>query len=82
MSKPYNSYTPDSVTRAIIHMSVEEIVDQYGIEVSEDGGVWDGCEGRNFATLAEWALFMDECEEAAFEAATCKGNTRYCFDDD
>jgi hypothetical protein len=63
-------------------MDQEEVERQFGIEVDEDGSVWDGCENRTFATLAEWALFMDECEDAAFDAAMCKGNTRYGFDDD
>lgn len=81
MSK-HHSHAVDSVIRVIQSMSNDEIEQQYGIEIDEDGSVWDGCEGRSFATVAEWALYMDECEDAAFEAAMCKGNVRYGFDDD
>lgn len=82
MSKHYTSHATDSVVRVIQTMSLEEIEQEYGIEIDEDGSVWDGCEGRNFDTLAEWALFMDECEAAALEASMCKGNVRYGFEDD
>lgn len=82
MSKYHNSHAPESVVRVIQTMSIEEIEQEYGIEIDEDGSVWDGCEGRSFSSLAEWALFMDECEDAAVEAAMCKGNVRYGFDDD
>lgn len=82
MSKYHNSHALESVVRVIQTMSTDEIEREYGIEIDEDGSVWDACEGRSFGSLAEWALFMDECEEAAFEAAMCKGNVRYGFDDD
>lgn len=82
MSKHYISRAPDSVVRVIQTMSLEEIEQEYGIEIDDTGAVWDGCEGRTFDTLAEWALFMDECEDAALEASRCKGNVRYGFDDD
>lgn len=82
MSKHHTSYVQESVVRAIQAMSLEEIQQEYGIEIDNDGSVWDGCEGRNFGTLAEWALFMDECEDAALDAAMYKGNCRYAFDDE
>jgi len=82
MSKYHVSHSPESVVRAIQTMDQEEVEQQFGIEIDEDGSVWDGCEGRTFTTLAEWALYMDECEDAALDAAMCKGNTRYGFDDD
>lgn len=82
MSKYHVSHSPESVVRAIQTMNVEEIEQQFGIEVDDNGSVWDACEGRSFATLSEWALYMDECEEQAFEAAMCRGNVRYGFDDD
>lgn len=82
MSKYHNSHAPESVVRVIKAMSTEDIEQEYGVEIDEDGSVWDGCEGRSFSSIAEWALFMDECEDAALEAVMCKGNVRYAFDDD
>lgn len=82
MSKYHVSHSPESVVRAIQTMSVDDIEQQFGVEIEENGTVWDACEGRSFATLKEWALYMDECEAAAFEAVMCKGNVRYAFDDD
>lgn len=82
MSKHYNSYTPDSVTRAIIHMSIEEIAEHYGIEIAEDGRVYDPMDNRRFDSVTEWALYMDEVEQQAEYAAGYHGNTRYAFDDD
>lgn len=82
MSKYHNPRSPESVVRVIQTMSTEEIEQEYGVEIDDDGSVWDACEGRSFGSLAEWALFMDECEDAAFEAVMCKGNVRYGFDDD
>lgn len=82
MSKYHNPHQPESVVRVIQTMNTEEIEQEYGVELDDDGSVWDVCEGRPFGSLAEWALFMDECESAAVEAASCKGNVRYGFDDD
>lgn len=82
MSKFHVSHSPESVVRAIQTMSIEEVEQQFGIEVDEDGSVWDACEGRSFDTLKEWALYMDECEEQAYEATMYRGNVRYGFDDD
>ena len=82
MSKYHVSHSPESVVRAIQTMANDEIEQHFGIEISEDGSVWDACEHRTFDTVNMWALFMDECEEAAFEASMCKGTVRYGFDDD
>lgn len=82
MSKYHNSYAPDSVVRVIKSMSTEEIELQYGIEISEDGKVWDPLDMKQFHTLAEWALYMDDVEQQEFEASMCKGNSRYAFDDE
>lgn len=82
MSKHYSSYTPDSVTRAIKTMSIEEIADQYGIEISDDGTIYDPMDQRQFDSIVEWALYMDEVEQQAMFAASYHGNTRYAFDDD
>lgn len=82
MSKYHVSHSQESVMRVIQTMDKVDIEQHFGIEIDEDGSVWDGCEGRTFATLAEWALFMDECEDAAYDAAMYKGNTKYAYDDD
>lgn len=82
MSKHFVSPAQDSVMRTIESMSVEEVVDQYGIEVSEAGHVFDPLDSRRFKSVVEWALYMDEVEEQAQYAASFHGNIRYGFDDD
>lgn len=52
--------------RSVMHdiecMSVEELEQQYDIEVDEDGYVWDYCEGKEFTTLHEWGVFIENLQ--------------------
>lgn len=82
MSKQYNSHAPDSTVRVIKTMSTEEIEVQYGIEISEDGSVWDPLDLKQFHSLTEWALYLDEVEQQELEAASYRGNCKYAFDDE
>lgn len=82
MSKYHPPRSQERVARAIQTMSSEEVEQYYGVEINEDGTVFDVCEGKVFDTLVEWALFMDESEDAIVEAKMYKGNVRYAFDDD
>lgn len=58
MSK-YSSAAPTSAVFDIQTKSLEDIIDAYGIEVDDDGTVYDPCEMKEFPTLAAWAAYMD-----------------------
>lgn len=47
----------------IISMSSAELESTYGIEIDEDGTVWDDLEGMEFHSLSEWADFCDSQDE-------------------
>ena len=44
-------------------LSPAELEATHGIEIDEDGTVWDELEGMEFATLREWADYCVEREE-------------------
>jgi hypothetical protein len=41
-------------------MSLDELEEQYDIEVDDDGYVWDNLEGQGFDSLREWGRFIEE----------------------
>lgn len=82
MSKYHVSHSPQSVVRVIKTMTLEEIEAQYGVQIDEDGSVWDPLDMREFHTVTEWALYMDEVNEQEMEASMYKGHSRYAFDDE
>lgn len=82
MSKYHASHSPQSVVRVIKTMTLEEIEAEYGVQIDEDGSVWDPLDMKEFHTLAEWALYMDEIEEQEMEASMYRGHSKYAFDDD
>lgn len=64
MNWKHQQHGKGSVSFAICNKSHEDVMDEYGIEIYEDGSVYDPCEDREFDTLIEWAVFMDtECSE-------------------
>lgn len=61
MTKHY-THPQHRVMHDIECMSVEELEQQYDIEVDADGIVWDHCEGREFPNLYEWGVFVEHLE--------------------
>jgi hypothetical protein len=64
----------------IFKMSSDELYDAYGIEVDEDGVVYDPVDDREFQSLAAWKLYADQQDQgsARFEKT---GGGRY-YDDE
>lgn len=63
-------------------MSKQDLEDLYGIEISDDGSVYDLCEMKSFESLREWAAFMVEQEEEENYSSFQKVNHKRHFDDD
>lgn len=61
-----------------------ELEQEYGIEIdADDGTVWDPCEMKQFDSLDEWALFMQEQEKEDVAAASSSfGGGKRRYDDD
>lgn len=47
----------------IFKMSSDELYDAYGIEVYEDGTVYDPLEEMDFDTLSAWKVYIDGTEQ-------------------
>lgn len=66
-------------------MTHAELEEKYGIEIdTDDGTVWDPCEMKQFDTLADWAAYMQEQEEADYDSSASfqKIGGRHRYDDD
>jgi hypothetical protein len=61
MTKHYTHHQ-HNVMHDIECMSIEELEQQYDIEVDTDGTVWDHCEGKEFLDLQAWGLFVEKLE--------------------
>lgn len=80
----HKHYAPQ--VRGVMHdiqvMSYDEIQDYYGIEIDNDGSIWDPLEGKSFKDIHEWATFAAEQEEdVKYDNFTKIGGKRY-YDDD
>jgi len=73
---------PSSAVHDIQMMSLDEIIEQYGIEINTDGSVWDTVEGKEFSTLTEWAIFTDELNNDELYDNFSKIDSKKWFDDD
>lgn len=72
------------VMHDVVLMTIEQLQEQYDIQVEEDGTVWDNCEGKEFATLQDWALYIEEVsaeyEDDAVGVGGKSGKFRYTDD--
>ena len=57
----------------------EELHEMYGIDIQEDGSVYDPCEDKHFDSLAAWADYMERVNDdtASFQ----KMHGRYDYDE-
>jgi hypothetical protein len=63
-------------------MTVEELEEQYGLEVDpDDGSVWDTLEMKSFDDLNEWAVFASNREDEE-NSSFSKVGSRYAYDDE
>lgn len=70
-----------SVVFDIQTKSIEEIQDLYGIQIDEDGVIYDPCEMEEFESLAAWAAYMDEAAKQDNQGFEKKGGKQYYEDD-
>lgn len=61
MSK-HHVHAHHGVMHDVQFMEIEDLEQQYDIEVYEDGTVWDRCEDRTFDSLDAWARFIQDLE--------------------
>lgn len=81
MSKHYNSHS--SRVMVDIHtLEVDELQDLYGIEINEDGTVYDLTEFKEFETLADWANYIVAIEEEENYGTVLKIGGKLLFDDE
>lgn len=80
MSKSHCSST--QVLHDIQALPQEDIVELYGIEVNEDGSIFDPMENRTFTNLLEWATFIDQQEADENYGTMVKLGGKVKFDDD
>lgn len=82
MSKQRVSQGHSQVLHDIEFMTEAQLIHEYGIEISEDGFVWDPYESREFDNVNEWGQFMADLEEEENYATTVKVNGKWSFDDE
>lgn len=70
-----------SVVHAIKTLPIFEIVQQYGIEIEDNGHIWDVVEQRRFTTLEDWAVYMDELNNDELYDNFSKIGSKQLFDD-
>lgn len=82
MSRHHVSHTKDRLLRDVQALSAEELKTLYGVEVEEDGRVFDTTENRYFQDLTEWAVYMAEQEDDSMYGSFTKIGHKTRFDDE
>ena len=80
MSQKYHS-RQSSAAYNIRVLPLIEITEQYGIEIEEDGSIWDTVEGQRFDTLTDWAAYIDELNNDELYDNFSKIGSKHEFDD-
>lgn len=52
-----------SVVHDTMILTAEQLEDKYGIEIDDDGSVWDPYEGKQFDNVQKWAVYTDAQED-------------------
>lgn len=67
----------------IENMSTEQLIDKYGIEINDDGSVYDPTIMSEFDNIDEWATYLLNDEEELESTPTFIKRTRkHHFDDE
>ena len=82
MSKHHVSHTQSRVMNDVRTLPAEELVDLYGIEISEDGSVFDPTENRKFQSVSEWAQYIAEQDSDDNYGSFSKFGGKHVFDDE
>lgn len=82
MSRHHVSHNNDRLLREVKVMTPEQLKDLYGIEIEEDGRVFDSTENRYFDNISRWAMYMAEQEDEDQYGSFTKIGHKGRFDDD
>lgn len=82
MSRHNVSHTQSRVLNDVRTLSRQELIDLYGIEIAEDGTVFDPTENQKFKSLTEWASFIDERDDENNYGSFSKIGGKQYFDDE
>lgn len=70
------------VTNDLQRLSEEQLLELYGIEIYDDGMVYDPAEDKWFDDLIEWAKYIDDLENEENYGSFSKIGGKQGFDDD
>lgn len=82
MSKRHTSHSTSRMLSDIQTMDKTELETLYGIEIAEDGSVYDLAEFKEFESLQAWADYMDELENDDNYSSFTKIGSKLPFDDE
>lgn len=82
MSKRHTSHSVDTIMGDILTMNESELEELYGLEISENGTVYDLFAFREFSSLQEWATYMAELEDDDNYSSFTKIGGKVPFDDE
>jgi hypothetical protein len=63
MSKHGVGHSHKSVVFDVHTKTHEELEELYGIEIDDDGTVYDPCEMREYDSLSDWAISVEQAEQ-------------------
>lgn len=82
MSKHHVSLTQSRVLNDVRTLPPQELTELYGIEISDDGSVFDPTENRRFEDVAEWAQYIASQDDDDNYSSFSKIGGRHAFDDE
>jgi hypothetical protein len=57
--------TADNILHDFHHLTTDEFISRYGVEINEDGSVYDSTYNKSFPSLGDWVMFEAEQNEMA-----------------
>jgi len=82
MSKHHVSDTHSRVLNDVRRLSHEQLVELYGIDIDNDGSVFDPTENQQFDTLEDWARFISERDSDDNYGSFVKRGGKHRYDDE
>jgi len=82
MSKHHVSHTVVRVLNDVRNMPKQDLEELYGLEIRDDGTVYDLAEFTEFASLQKWATFFAEQQEDENYSTFTKIGGKHAFDDE
>lgn len=62
-------------------LSKDDLYDMYGIELNDDGSVFDPVENKSFVSMSAWQYFVKQQENDNMYGGMEKTNSRYVYDE-